>query len=305
MLSNESPFRKLYGEVADIRPCGIYRRPSSCKDPCTWNKRNGCVPKPNRKQTVMNTQLAAANKIRAQARRRSVSTTRAATKIASMARFRAARNHALRLRCKNDVDLSLDPLTPGQRTFRLQQGQCLTLKDAMGLWMMAMRNDAHYYNLFDSLNPYTRGPIDSDKLYDWIMEMIQETAPLRLIDEWLQKIIHDLHDEVVAEVDVFQADEMIPNDHRTMGHRMFIQQLQDKLREMINISERISTAARNGRYSDRPSPLCVAWPIIRRAAEEDDVIDIIQDFWNYTEGNYEFVHGAETARVRQMPDNLL
>ena len=247
-------------------------------------------------------QLAAANKIQAQARRRSVSTTRAATKIASMARFRAARNHALRLRCKNDVDLSLDPLTPGQRTFRLQQGQCLTLKDAMGLWMMAADGGGW---LVPPRNPYTRDPFDPSDLHDFIMDTIFEVAPLRLIDEWLQKIIQYIHRDLV---------EVINEGTNNRYERELLQRNKDYLNEMINFSEHLQrflaarvrsvAAGRAAEWEVVGNLKRQAWHFITRH-DDDIILNVIQDFWKYTEGNYEFVHGVETRRVRQMLDNLL
>ena len=141
----------------------------------------------------------------------------AATTIASMARYRAAQRQVLRLKCKNNLDLHLNPLTPGQPTFRLQQGQCLTLKDAIMLWLRAQNN-----NHLTPINPYNNNhltPIERDKLHKWIMQMIVKAAsrpssaaqtPLNLINQWLNDTTQELiesprpgsEDELQAMIDL-------------------------------------------------------------------------------------------------------
>ena len=117
-------------------------------------------------------------KARRENRTRMLKRAKAATKIASMARARSAKYKVLPLKCTNHEDLDLDPLTPDQ-LFRLQQGQCLTLKDAIMVWRIA-QDDGF------AKNPYTQTEIDEDKLYKWIMQKIFEVAPRLLIVEWFQ-----------------------------------------------------------------------------------------------------------------------
>ena len=220
---------------------------------------------------------------------------------------RARRTVDLRIarRCRNDVDLALNPLTPGQQTFRLQQGQCLTLRDAVRVWMIAQEMTFGVGGHVRPKNPYTQDPIDAQELYDWIMEMIFQTASLSLLDEWLQKTMKYVQSELVQDVRAFQGDvgAFQGTDERSGEWYRYIKQHQDELFQMINISEQIFIAVQQGRAL--PHLKREAWYIIRNCQRDGVGIDIIEEFWKYNEGNYEFVYGVETARVRQMPDNLL
>ena len=286
------------------------------------------------------------------AKRKQPKSIRNALEKSAIKKWLDKREHqVLRVKCKNDVDLALNPLTPRQRTFRLQQGQCLTLRDALIVWKMAdviyeekyEENggpyDAHGERFYiEPKNPYTRDLIDNRALFDWIIEMIFQAASLSLIDDWLQKTILLLQSELVERIRKFQAGEIEwPRQIKEQQKERQIKEQQNRLRQMINTSELIFIAVQRGYAAAARARRALAFarkfaregrdgppfhidldtftlPHLKREAWyfiTDDYyyggryIDIIEEFWNYTEGNYEFVHGVETRRVRQMPDNLL